>query len=202
MSFRYYLYVSDAKVDMLVGQIEPRLTRRRAAEVGVDLKAFSAKWTAEPSAGADRAERLERVVRYLEEHGDLGSVDEPGQFFWGLLPMRWGMFSRSLVYFGGSSERTVVGLGGSGHHVLGSPVPGTPRPGLVSSFTPRLLAELVGNEIQVADEAQALALVRQTTEDLMGPPQNVEFVAKRLLHGEVGGTPVLLGSPLYVAMVD
>jgi Family of unknown function (DUF7019) len=201
VSFRYYLYVSDAKVDMLVGQIDPRLTRRRTAEVGLNLKVFGAKRTVE-SAGAERSERLERVVRYLEEHGDLGSVDEPGQFFWGLLPMRWGPFPPASVYFGGASERTVVGLGGSAHHVLGSPPPGTPAPGPPRSMAPGLLADLAGDEIQVADEAAALSMVRRVTGALTGPTQNLEFVAKRLLSGDVDGQPVLLGSPLYVAMVD
>jgi hypothetical protein len=69
-------------------------------------------------------------------------------------------------------------------------------------MTPGLLLDLADDEIRVADDADALALVRRTTERLAGPTQNVEFVAKRLLHGEVDGQPVLLGSPLYVAMVD
>ena len=35
------------------------------------------------------------------------------------------------------------------------------------------------------------------------PAQHVEFVAKRLLHGtDPAGVPVLLGSPVYVALVD
>lgn len=104
--------------------------------------------------GPTRTERLDRVMRHLEDFGDLGTVDEPGQFFRGLLPMRWG--------------------------------PAAPA------------------------EDCALAAIHQTNTTLRGPAQNVEFVAKRLLHGpspypEVDPRPdmtVLVGTPLYVALAD
>lgn len=89
MSFSYYVYVSDSKIDMLLPQIDPRFGAKRQTELGVNLTVLSAKRTTEGPSN-DRIGRLETVVGYLRDHGDLGSVDEPGQFFWGLLPMRWG----------------------------------------------------------------------------------------------------------------
>ncbi|MFE9695137.1 DUF7019 family protein [Micromonospora sp. NPDC005806] len=222
MSFRYYLYISDSKVDMLLQQIDPALTRRRNTEIKVDLKIFGASRGAE-LPGADRVARLERVVRCLQDHGDLGSVDEPGQFFWGLLPLRWGPVKGdlALIYFGGCSERTWVGLGGSRAHVVGA-VPGTESgPALTGSHMPSMLAGLAGPRgirtlLDDADpgyeqaEVAALSTVRQATARLRGPAQNLEFVAKRLLYGpspdpEQDPHPnmsVLLGSPLYVALAD
>ncbi|WP_416351752.1 DUF7019 family protein [Streptomyces rochei] len=47
--------------------------------------------------------------------------------------------------------------------------------------------------------------VERAVARLRWPAQNVEFVAKRLLHGESPdgtGTSVLLGTPLYAAVVD
>jgi hypothetical protein len=47
--------------------------------------------------------------------------------------------------------------------------------------------------------------VHRANEAMPGPDQNLEFVAKRLLHGPSPTSPgvdVLLGSPLYVALVD
>ncbi|MGW7041170.1 DUF7019 family protein [Streptomyces avermitilis] len=219
MSFRYYLYVSDSKVDMLLPQIDPGFTAKRTSEIGVDLKVLTAKRTGE-SVTADRFARLERVVRHLQDFGDLGSVDEPGQFFWGLLPMRWGPFpgevGPSPVFFGGRTERTVVGLGGSGQHLLGS-VPDADQ-GAMFSLMPPLLRGL-GTDSDVEDEflvdaingdseeRTALAVVQRAVGRLKGPAQNVEFVAKRLLDGssplpESAGVSVLLGSPVYVALVD
>jgi len=40
---RFYVYISDAKVDMLLGQIPAGLLERLAAEVTVDLKILSVK---------------------------------------------------------------------------------------------------------------------------------------------------------------
>lgn len=222
MSFRYYLYVSDSKVDMLLSQIDPALTRKRTTELSVNLSVLGGKHATESAASGERTKRLDRVVRYLEDHGDLGSVDEPGQFFWGLLPMRWGPFptdpTLSLVYFSGATERTVVGLGGSGHHVLGSPPPSGQV--MSRSQTPSLLAGLTTDpgvkalvdavqddqpdEEDTADQA-ALTAVHRADAVMRGPTQNVEFVAKRLLHGPSpaqDGLSVLLGTPLYVALVD
>ncbi|WP_290056959.1 DUF7019 family protein [Amycolatopsis solani] len=213
LSFQYYLYVSDSKVDMLLAQMDPAFTRKRTTEVSVNLKLFGGKQSSEAPAGGERTAKLQRVVRYLEDHGDLGTVDEPGQFFWGLLPMSWGPFPAepTLAYFGGRSGRTVVGLGGSGHHILGGgPAPG----GVPRSVLPSLLAGLRSDpDIGALTEAikheddgahkGALAAVRRANEAMPGPDQNLEFVAKRLLSGPTGdGVNVVLGTPLYVAQVD
>lgn len=122
VSFRYYLYISDTKVDMLLSQIDRRFARKHAAEWGVGLKVFSAKRTVE-TREPDQVARLERVMRHLDDFGDVGSVDEPGQFFRGTLGMQWGTAptenGSQVVYFGGRSERMTIGLGGSTVHVLG-----------------------------------------------------------------------------------
>jgi hypothetical protein len=219
VSFKYYLYVSTAKVDMLLPQIDSGASRKRRTEVGVDLKMLTAKRISEPGAD-DRLARLDIVVRHLLDHGDVGSVAEPGQFFWGMLPMRWGPFpaaaGSSLVFFGGSAGGTTVGLGGSVHHVLGS-VPDVAEHGIVRSLMPPLLdalgasagledeyvADAVDGDLDRADGV-ALAKVHKAVASLRGPSQNVEFLAKRLLHGHdvTSGGTVLLGSPIYVALVD
>jgi hypothetical protein len=224
VSFRYYLYISDSKVDMLLPQIDPTFPRKHTSELSLSfLKIFGARRSTESSAGTERIARLERVVRHLHDHGNLGSADEPGQFFWGLLPMQWGPFDShpSLVYFGGRTEHTIVGLGGSCHHMLGSAVDPTPGHVSTTSLLPSLLDGLathpeikdvfgaMGDGPEEAERA-ALQVVHCANADLRGPAQNVEFVAKRLLHGPSpypegdphGDISVLLGSPLYVASVD
>ena len=209
MSFRYYLYISDSKIDMLLAQIDPGLTRKRTAELSLNLKIFGAKRGVEQPAGADRIARLERVVRHLQDFGDLGSVDRPGQFFGGLLPMRWGPFyGTSLVYFGGDTGRGTVGLGGSARHVMGGSGSHDGQE-LARSVTPRLLDGLtadpeIGELLGVGSrtDEEVLRAVTLANAGLRGPVENVEFVAKRLLYGTVDDRLVLLGSPLYVALAD
>ncbi|MEV6242452.1 SAVMC3_10250 family protein [Lentzea sp. NPDC051838] len=217
MSFRYYFYISDAKVDMLLAQIDPAARNKRTSEMSLGVSVAKAKRTVEDTG--EQVGRLERVVRHLNEHGDVGSIEEPGQFFWGLLPMQWGPIvtesGSSLLYFGGRDERTVVGLGGSAGHVVGAAhaEPRPPSPSLLP-----VLLDLIDDGAQDAGENQdhdqtdaaALASVHRANSRLRGPVQNVEFLAKRLLSGpspypELDGRDdmrVLLGSPLYVALVD
>lgn len=210
VSFRYYLYISDSKVEMLLAQIDPGSTRRRTAELSLGLRGLGAKRTVE-STGGEREERLERVERYLRDHGDLGTLDEPGQFFWGLLPMQWGHVvtgaGASAVYFAGRDERTIVGLGGSVGHVLGA----AEQPGqnvLSPSLLPGLLDALDADENTGENDGEnvrentgenavdrpaaadpdaadrsALSAVHRANSRLRGPTQNVEFIAKRLLSG-------------------
>jgi hypothetical protein len=209
VTLRYYLYISDDKVDMLLAQIDPALMKKRASEVSVNLKIFGAKRGTESPTGADRIARLERVVRYVQDFGDLGTLEEPGQFVGGLMPMRWGPFyGTSLVYLGGETDTgTVVGLGGSGKHVLGNS--GQSGEALARSTTPGLLAGLatepeIGDLLGVGSSTDddVLRAVTLASAGLTGPLQNVEFVAKRLVQGSVDGRKVVLGSPLYVALVD
>ncbi|MGC7097439.1 DUF7019 family protein [Amycolatopsis lurida] len=209
MSFRYYLYISDTKVDMLLAQIDPGFARSRATEVSLDLKVVGAKRSM-ANSGSDRIARLERVVRHIEDHGDLGTVDEPGQFFWGLLPMRWGAIEGrpSAVYFGGRAERTIVGLGGSLRHVVGTAADAVPEQTIGGSMLPAMLDWLDSDEDGEVDDG-SLAVVLRANAGLRGPAQNVEFVAKRLMQGtspypepNQKEMTVLLGSPLYVAMAD
>ena len=140
------------------------------------------------------------------------------------MPMRWGpcvfpnvpqLTPSPLVYFGGTTETTVVGLGGSATHVIGEV--GSTRAGAHSClphFIMQLRKELGEslpspyNEKPFGD--QALGGVYLATVLGKGPSQELEFVAQRLAHGTCPapwrdpGTPetVLVGTPLYVAMSE
>lgn len=220
---RYYLYISDVKVEMLLAQIDPDFDRKATTEASASVKLFSIRRNVEARV-PDRTARLERVLRYLEETGQVGSVDEPRAFFKGVLPMQWGPLRSesggSLVYFGGRTERTVLGLGGAGHHVLGgspsqvqefapSSTPGVVA-GLAAAFAAEGTANPDGPQSTQGAEQPALAWVYTAGRLLRGPRQSVDFVARRLLSGpspypELDGRPgvqVLLGSPLYVALTD
>ncbi|MFD6138681.1 DUF7019 family protein [Promicromonospora sp. NPDC060271] len=220
MSTSYYLYISDSKVDMLLQQIDPGSTRSHQTELSIGLKMFGGRQTSVAAQGSDQIARLERVVRHLSDTRSVGSLDAPESFFWGLMPMRWRViqteFGGPLAFFGGTWEGKSVGLGGSGRHLL---APGAPESGFgMGSMMPALLDGIAASseledelvvdavEDEIDGDLGALETVRKAVAGLRGPTQNVEFVAKRLLHGEAGGPdaphPVLLGTPLYVALVD
>ncbi|MBW8795613.1 MAG: hypothetical protein JF597_19075 [Streptomyces sp.] len=215
MTVRYYLYISDAKVDMLLSQIDPAFGRRSTTEAGLSVKLFSIKRSVEAPA-PDRAAKLERVLRHLEESGQTGSVDEPGPYFRGTLPMQWGSLPGGnggpLVYFGGRTDRTVLGLGGAGSHVIGASAPQAQEfaPSSVPTLLTGLATAFAADGVEIPAEQPSLAWVHTAGRLLRGPRQPVEFVARRLLAGpspypELDPRPdmrLLLGSPLYVALAD
>jgi hypothetical protein len=207
VSLRYYLYISDAKVEMMLPQIDPGFDRVSESEIGFDVKVASAKRRV--ATTSNRVARLERVVRYLDDFADVGTVDEPGQYFRGRMPMRWGSITSSLVYFGGATERTVVGLGGSAGHLHG-------EQGRADAFAPSSLPGIVEGlrGVLAADGAdgqpEALPAAHLAHRQLRGTEQDLEFVAKRLAHGPSPypeldpheGMNVLVGSPIFVALGD
>src|SRR5215210_3594140 len=119
---KYYVYISDSKVDMLYSQIPKRILDRIAADLNVNLGIFSLSVKEKENQEKTRYEKLKLVVNYIENNMEVGTVDEPNAYFTGLLPMRWGEYrvDSGLVYFGGKTAQTVLGLGGSMTHVIGN----------------------------------------------------------------------------------
>jgi hypothetical protein len=196
-ALKYYVYISDSKVDMLYAQGGRRTDACR-----------------------DSIGRLEAVLADLARAGRIGTIDEPKEYFTGAMPMRWGpcafpfvpqLTPSPLVYFGGITKTTVVGLGGSATHVIGQV--GSANAG-VHSCLPYFIMQLrkeLGESLLIPLEKtwdQALAGVYLATVMGKGPSQELEFVAKRLAYGPCPApwretwTPetVLVGTPLYVAL--
>jgi len=155
---------------------------------------------------------------------------------WG--PLEWdyrAWIQSRVVWFGGRTDWTVVGLGGSGRHVLGSLPPDeatmhSSLPHLVRALLPGgdfdgQVAEKWLDDIHAISKAEAvkerlaLGLTELATKRvaLTCPAQRLEFLARRLFSGPVGGIPeaqwlaaaegatqttVLLGTPLYVALAE
>lgn len=231
---KYYLYISDAKVDMLLPQIPHEAKTRIATEFKFDLKLLGASRKTETESDDNRFTRLEAVVAFIREYGNLSSVDQPDEYVEGNMEMRWGPYINDsldpyinpspdkespLIYFGGLTEQTIVGLGGSTKHVLGNT---SLSPAYSHSATPFLVYRLVKElglslgESPASDldektlankydsEHWSLRAVELATTQMKGPLQQVEFVAKRLLYGKGHSKrkKVLLATPLYVAMVE
>jgi hypothetical protein len=228
-SMKYYVYVSDSKVDMLYDQL-PRgfLGWLR----GVNLSVGPVGGGITGKREATRFDRLRRVVSYLRSRGEVGTLDEPKGYVAGVLSMWWGPYGHSqhgndgVVFFGGETERTILGLGGSMHHIIGN----VAGPVIHShSATPVLISALV-EELQLPPsewmyegplgpeelrqdeswERDVILAVELAERQHQGPPERLEFVAKVLLSGKARDSSiddsekkwVILGSPLYVARAD
>jgi Family of unknown function (DUF7019) len=139
---RYFVYVSDAKLEQLFQQInviDPKLLERLSIETKVDLKVASLAIKTAPDPASTRMAQLIVVERYIDAHQRVGTVREPGtRYFRGTMPMRWGWLSDfrsrpsrseraiheavhggNAAFFRGEHDGQIVVLVGSRRHVLG-----------------------------------------------------------------------------------
>lgn len=126
---RYYLYISDSKLDMLFEQIDHSALRRISAELKVDLKIASVTLKRADNPAPTRAAKLRVVEWFIDRHHHVGTIDEPGnEYFRGRMEMAWGQlrgshstdeFRRGLVFFQGWQHHHAVVLAGRSRHVLG-----------------------------------------------------------------------------------
>lgn len=217
---KYYIYVSDTKVDMLFPQISRNTGERTAVELGVNLKIASAKRTVEHESQDSRINKLEAVCAHIREAEPVGSIDGPRAWCAGVLDMAWGpITSRNgsptgIVYFAGSTQNTLFALGGSEKHLLGS----TPGSGLdLGSISFGLILRLL-DVTRLSDQpvppgdGKFFFSIIGASRLIQGPRQRLEFLARTLFHGEYvetryGQEPVTyphvhLATPIYVALAD
>jgi len=213
-----YLYVSETKIDMLYPQILKTILDNIDDESNINT-GFGSTLTANPDSGKTLYDKLDLVSSYLEKEGTVGTVDSPLQYFKGIRPMRWGSYGKDeksqLVYFGGITDTgTVLGLGGSMHHVLEKERGSSHAQSHSLSFAlaNKLSVELnipliPGDKYEIEGQSRAFALndesylqaVSLATHQMEGPLQNLEFLAQRLVAGGED-RKVVLGTPIYVAV--
>lgn len=221
---RYYVYISDSKLDMLAGQIKKSIVGRIAGELKLDLKVLSVALTEKPS-DETRYAKLQLVDEFLTTSGGVGSVDSPRSYVRATMTMRWGPYVRNtlrggpstgLIVFGGQTDTTYVGLGGSEHHLIGgrrgesTPTAWSASPYLYAALAPDLgeeppreiLDEPGRWEDLYQDKRTMLLATLRAIQSMKGPAQRLEFLAKRVLDGPVGSDLVILGTPIYVAQSD
>lgn len=220
---RRYIYLSESKVDRLFGQIDSSLVRQLSGELKFNFGFVSTTFKQDRTE-EHLTQRLAIVERYIEENFSIGTVDAPTDYFRDTRELCWGPLESlhspeeanefpPVVYFGGSTDRTILGLGGSSYHLVGyrgdAKFTGASlAPFLIRALKSSFEAREQDSVIQYYDELD-ISAEDTTTEALMyiafeakydfGPMQEVDFLAEKLLIGELEGRQVLLGSPLYVA---
>jgi len=222
---KYYLYVSISKLEMLFQQIASSEKKKKSLEWEAAIGFAKIKYKGGKETELDMNDKLRIVVQALNDENLVGTIEEPGDYVKGTLPMKWGLYrdwgrpaeEPPLVYFGGRTENTIFGFGGSSRHIIGNV--GASSTGS-RSVTPYLVAHLLAGlgaplegwradrKEQGADDRDTFEAIKLASDHLKGPDQPLEFYAKTLLQGEFRGikdqrgTKVLLGSPLYVALAS
>jgi hypothetical protein len=205
---KYYVYISDTKIDMIYSQIPQRKLEEISGELKIDLKLFSA--TVKKSSGTqNRYTKVDIVSHYLLKHAKVGSINEPQTYFTGTIPMRWGLLGDNLAYFAGSQANTILGLGGSIFHVVGEkreleiPIEGYWSASSAMAIINQLNKITLEEDITGVSDFN-LHLIEGATKELKGPLQKYEFLARSLIQrfDESRQLHLLLGSPIYIALLD
>lgn len=223
---KYYLYISDAKLDMLYPQVPHSVKKKVSTDVKVDLKLLGGSRKSEEETEENRMTKLDAVVRFIMENEDVGRVDADTTYLSEIIEMRWGIAQQrdralgkrvatQTVSFGAMVGDIAVSLFGSTRHLLGAS--GTPQAadlrttaGFESLFIN--IVEVVktfeqdqtdaGGE-DLKSNAEVLQQFALFTKRMSGPRQRLEFLAKRLTVGTaLDGCRVVVGTPLYVALAD
>lgn len=229
---RYFLYISDAKVNMLLSQIPSETKAVIEAKLGFNIGLLSGDIKTKRTSLEDKVQRLAAVEKHLLSTQVIGSCDKPEAWIRGegsaivaqLLPSGEGRWSNGrgaeAVFFILRTENSLVAMGGSSHHLIGSTSTNQCVSGM--SFAPSLLdafAEISDSPmiLQMTEERfkynSQVGIARTAThpwtrviidaaQNLSGASQNISFIAKRLMSEDCYGTTVTLATPLYVEQVD
>lgn len=217
---RYYSYISDSKVDALLGQLPSGGPRDITAELSFNLGLFAGKLGIGGKGNVVRTVKLAKVERAIRRRENVMPIGQPGTWITG------SHFARAIVpkdhpgsiLFLVQDGNVSCLLGGSAKHLIGELLCQTPSTGY--SFVPRILESL--RSATRMDEALGLApddtadllaagvaqgqaawahLVERLEQQTTEPTIPVSFLAKRMLSTSHNGRRFVVGSPLYVELL-
>ena len=223
---KFYEYISDAKVDMLLPQVPLAIKQRISSELGIDFKIFNAKIKSEVNTLENRIAKLRSVVQYVNENENIGTLENPEKWIYGETEASCGYIGDTtdiIAYTGGMVGGCYI-LAGSSGHAIGAD-PNDEAVGFGFSFLPRLMRSLkrtsefleesisdVGEENEspiqgLIGKGDVLEdswnkFIQNVWKKFDGPTVKIEFLARRLLVTGQEGRISLLITPLYVARLD
>jgi hypothetical protein len=211
---KYYLYIADSKVDMLLAQIPSATQAKIAAELKFNLGILSGKVGTERQSLDNRVSRLRAVEKYLRNTAEIGELFSDTEWVSETAMATIVTFREGVVFFFGQLPGVSFGLGGSLHHVIGNLREGSAN--ISYSFLPYLLEKLAGvlpnthlfGSHQLGEILNENApkpwptLIWEAARLRNGPEQKIEFLARRLTGDVEQDDLAVLATPLYVALAE
>ena len=156
---KFYIYISETKVDMLYNQIPTGMLSKLGKELNVDVKALIVSAGLKVKYNEPKEtlySKLSIVERYIEKNYLAGTVDKPKVYFKATLPMRWGTLNstKDAIYFGGFFNDTIIGLCGSLKHLIAKPSIGKVDDYMDATGSSELpfIYDILKNEVDRANE--------------------------------------------------
>jgi hypothetical protein len=223
---RYFTYISDAKVDVLLAQIPHQHKEKIAAEIGFNLGVLSGKVVSETTTLESRVSRVLAVERYIRDKASgetLGTPSLPRAWIEGSALATAGNVGKGALLYVFSGKTWYFALAGSAKHLAGVAAPqevDAPfsflpdivktlsrlmdgEPTKLVSFWDESLKQLhnAGIPTGFADEWFRVIRYFATNGQNEGTPQNISFLALRLASELWEGKLVTIASPLYIETI-
>ena len=223
-TLRYFDYISDSKVDMLLSQMPVATKTKVSAELGFNLTVLTGKIATERNTGLeDRVQRLSAVEKYLLENEEIGTLYQPKSYFVG---KGYAIFTAvkedtSAVFYFMKAADTYLALGGSAGHLIGAKPDKSMAFGLshaehllwnlavldrmnhLVDKTDEEISEFMGSGVASVEHPWSTIIHysshNRKTKSFKRP---ISFLARKLVHEVYLGNQVILGSPLFVEQVD
>jgi hypothetical protein len=201
---RYFVYISDMKVQMLLDQLSEPTRRSLAAELKLDFKLVSLTLTSPMVDGQQRQQsriaKLAVVEDYIRRNHPVGDLASTRGYIAANAEMDWKpLDDNETVLFCGCDEKLLIVLGGSVSHLIGHPS----SPAQLGSHPHAIRAAmLIGPDASPGDLGQDLEAAAQA---VCSTPQPVRFLARVISRGPLGGDSrgeYLLATPLFVEAID
>ena len=221
---RYYLYVSDPKVDHCLGQIEEARKTDYAVKFGINF-GVEAGVTVTGRDDSNRYQRLAAAEQWIQETKKPRGKTTGAEWIDDSADVSALVFpeDQNVMFFFADSDDLFLGLAGAAHNMMGNVRPSTAYSTV--SHLPTLMGRLRG---MVDQEARYLDNTKKKVSDyanagvtpfgnrtawtevlfeipgqLAGDPtQRVSFLARSLASEVVNGKRWTLATPLYVALED
>lgn len=201
---RYFVFVSDIKVQMLLDQISEPVRRSIAAELRLDFKLVSLTLTSPVVDGSlqqrTRMAKLAVVEDHLRRYQRVGDLTARRGYIGADAELDWKpLDDNETVLFCGYAQRLLVVLGGSVSHLVGRP----PADMQIGSHPATIRAAVHDDEPESGDLGRDLQAVARA---VCITPQPVRFLARAISRGPLEGDSehdeYLLATPLFVEAID
>ena len=202
-SLRYFVYISDVKVDMFLEQISEPTRRSIAAELKLDFKLISLTLTGPLVDGQQRKRsrmaKLAVVEDYIRRNHELGDLTSARGYIAADAELDWKpLDDNETVLFCGYEERLLIVLGGSVSHLMGRPSSSAQLGSHPHTIRAAVLGDPHASPAGLGHNLQLAARAVCTT------PQAVRFIAHVISRGPLAGdsqSEYLLATPVFVEVI-
>jgi hypothetical protein len=222
---KYYIYISESKIEMLYSQIAASEGQKKESLLGFDLKVLKGHLKESRQIPDNKFAQLEKVVSSLESNDQVGEIIGTKPYIKGNLEMTWASFGlreSPVTFWGCVTESYALALAGSKYNVLGQKPDGSTHSHSLTDEIGRWMFDQFGDSNPEAKKDADTAFGKGhakpdafdigngtwlAVSEIEGSVNQFEFIAK-VLHrtpfyperSPGYETNLILATPLYVAM--